>query len=212
MAQPSAQPSTILRVAAAWGTTVLSVRNLLEGQSYILGEGADASMVMPDGLFASQIPVRAIQSGWELDASGATNGLLRLRGREEDPTRIGANRVPLLPGDWGLLQYGTFSVFLPTITPSWTDQYFLCPSQPSRSLPLNSLMVSLFCLPSSPCGVAEAVTASNQAPTSTSPHPKNRLHEQTVGAGRSGSIYICQLQSKIIYAVTHVAVLTGLPA
>jgi hypothetical protein len=111
MAQPSAQSSTILRVAAAWGTTVLSVRNLLVGQSYILGDGADASMVMPDGLFASQIPVRAIQSGWELDASGATNGLLRLRGREEDPTRIGANRVPLLPGDWGLLQYGTFSVF-----------------------------------------------------------------------------------------------------
>src|SRR5260221_14308341 len=36
---------------------------------------------------------------------------------------------------------GTFSVFLPTITPSLTDQYLsLCPSQLSTSLPLNSSM------------------------------------------------------------------------
>src|SRR5262245_60146574 len=34
------------------------------------------------------------------------------------------------------------SVFLPTITSSWIDQYFSCPSQPSRFLPLNSLIVS----------------------------------------------------------------------
>jgi hypothetical protein len=111
MAQANDQPTTILRVAAVWGTTVLSVKNLLAGQSYILGEGTDASMVMPDGILASQAPVRAVASGWELDASGVTNGLLRLRGREEDPSRIAGNRVPLLPGDWGLLQYGSFAVF-----------------------------------------------------------------------------------------------------
>src|SRR5437867_9054636 len=34
------------------------------------------------------------------------------------------------------------SVFLPTMTPSSTDQYLSCPSQPSRSLPLNTLMTS----------------------------------------------------------------------
>jgi len=66
---------------------------------------------MPDGLFASPRPVRAIASGWELDAQGVSNGLLRLRGREEDPTRIAAAPVPLVPGDWGLLQYGSFSLF-----------------------------------------------------------------------------------------------------
>jgi hypothetical protein len=111
MARPVAQSSTVLRVAATWGTTVLSVKHLLAGQSYALGDGRDAAMVMPDGLFASRMPVRAVASGWELDAQGVSNGLLRLRGREEDPTRIAAAPVPLVPGDWGLLQYGAFSLF-----------------------------------------------------------------------------------------------------
>ena len=90
---------------------MLSVKHLLAGQSYQLGEGPEASMVMPDTLFASKVPVRAVASGWELDAQGVSNGLLRLRGREEDPTRIAAAPVPLVPGDWGLLQYGAFSLF-----------------------------------------------------------------------------------------------------
>jgi hypothetical protein len=104
-------PSTVLRVAAAWGTTVLAVKNLLVGESYILGETAGASMVMPDGLAASSVPVRAVATGWELDARGVTSGLLRLRGREEDPKRFTDAPVILVPGDWGLLQYGAFSLF-----------------------------------------------------------------------------------------------------
>jgi hypothetical protein len=104
-------PSTVLRVAAAWGTTVLTVKNLLVGESYILGETNGASMVMPDGLPASTVPVRAVATGWELDARGVTNGLLRLRGREEDPKRFTDAPVILVPGDWGLLQYGAFSLF-----------------------------------------------------------------------------------------------------
>ena len=51
MAQPSAQPSTILRVAAAWGTTVLSVKSLLVGQSYILGEGVASPSLVGDKLY-----------------------------------------------------------------------------------------------------------------------------------------------------------------
>jgi len=104
-------PSTVLRVAAAWGTTVLAVKNLLVGESYILGETDGASMVMPDGLSASTVPVRAVATGWELDARGVTSGLLRLRGREEDPKRFTDAPVILVPGDWGLLQYGAFSLF-----------------------------------------------------------------------------------------------------
>ncbi|HMI82459.1 MAG TPA: AgmX/PglI C-terminal domain-containing protein [Polyangiaceae bacterium] len=104
-------PSTVLRVAAAWGTTVLSVKNLVVGQSYILGETEGASMAMPDGLTASSIPVRAVATGWELDARGVKTGLLRLRGREEDPKRFVDAPVILVPGDWGLLQYGAFSLF-----------------------------------------------------------------------------------------------------
>jgi len=104
-------PTSVLRVAAAWGTTVLSVKNLLVGESYVLGEGEGASMVMPDGLGASPTPVRAVATGWELDARGALNGLLHLRGRDEDPTRFANAPVILVPGVWGLLQYGAFSLF-----------------------------------------------------------------------------------------------------
>jgi len=111
MARPVAQSSTVLRVAAAWGTTVLSVKHLLSGESYELGDGPAASMIMPDGLFAAAVPVRAVGSGWELNAQGVSNGLLRLRGREEDPTRVATAPVPLIPGDWGLLQYGSFALF-----------------------------------------------------------------------------------------------------
>jgi hypothetical protein len=107
----AALPATVLRVAAAWGTTVLSVKNLLVGESYVLGEAESASMVMPDGLTASSVPVRAVATGWELDARGVSNGLLRLRGRDEDPKRFVDAPVILVPGDWGLLQYGAFSLF-----------------------------------------------------------------------------------------------------
>ena len=111
MTAPNALPIAVLRVAAAWGTTVLSVKNLLVGESYVLGETEGASMVMPDGLAASSVPVRAVATGWELDARGVSDGLLRLRGRDEDPRRFVDAPVILMPGDWGLLQYGTFSLF-----------------------------------------------------------------------------------------------------
>ena len=111
MTTAAASPTSVLRVAATWGTTVLSVKNLLVGQSYVLGDTPEASMVMPDGLPASSTPVRAVATGWELDARGASNGLLKLRGREEDPKRFADAPVILVPGDWGLLQYGAFSIF-----------------------------------------------------------------------------------------------------
>src|SRR5215471_686639 len=111
MAPPPPKPSTLLRVAAAWGTTVLTVRHLMAGQSLVLGDGPQANMVMPDGLIASEVPLRAVGSSWELDARGVTDGVVKLRGREEDPTRFASGALPLLPGDWGLLQYGSFSLF-----------------------------------------------------------------------------------------------------
>jgi hypothetical protein len=111
MAMPAAQTTTQLRVASAWGSTVLSVRHLIAGESLVLGDGPQANMVMPDGLIASEMPLRAVGTGWELDARGATDGVVKLRGREEDPTRLAAGVLPLVPGDWGLLQYGTFSLF-----------------------------------------------------------------------------------------------------
>jgi hypothetical protein len=109
-----------LRVAAVWGTTILGVRMLQRGESYAFGEGDDAaSAVAPEGLDIAPVPLRAVGNGWELDPRGVVRGVLRLRGRDEDPVslaRIGAP-IPIVPGDHGLLQYGLFAVFFQYTTP-----------------------------------------------------------------------------------------------
>ncbi len=118
-----------LRVAAVWGTTVIAHRTLGRGESFLFGDEPSAVLPIPDGLAMSASPLRAAQSGWELDASGAVSGLLMLRGRNEDPValaRTGAG-VAVMPGDYGILQYGLFSVFFqysasvetPTATRDW---------------------------------------------------------------------------------------------
>jgi hypothetical protein len=94
------------------------MRNLTRGQSFRLGDDALAELPIPDGLEMSPIPVRAAQGGWELDARGALGGTLTLRGRPEDPAalaRTGAP-VPVMPGDYGLLQYGQLAIFFQYVT------------------------------------------------------------------------------------------------
>ena len=108
-----AAAAPVLRVAAAWGTTIVGVRLLERGQDAKLGDKPGAFAVMPEGLAAPETPLRAAGGGWELDARGAISGVLMLRGREENLlqlARTGAP-VPVLPGDYGLVQYGLFSIF-----------------------------------------------------------------------------------------------------
>jgi hypothetical protein len=114
---PSAQ---ILRVAAAWGTTIVGAKLLEVGQDCVLGETDGALCPMPDGVSASAAPLRAVASGWELDARGAVNGILMLRGREENMVGLAQSGapVPVVPGDYGLIQYGAFSVFFQYTTPA----------------------------------------------------------------------------------------------
>jgi hypothetical protein len=113
-------PPQVLRVAAAWGTTIVGVRILDPGQDCVLGDAPGALAAMPDGLAASPSPLRAVGSGWELDARGAVSGSLVLRGREEDVAALGRTGagVPVLPGDYGLIQYGLFSVFFQFTAPA----------------------------------------------------------------------------------------------
>ena len=108
-----AAEAPVLRVAAAWGTTIVGVRMLERGRSCVLGTGPDALAVMPDELSAPEVPLRATGGGWELDARGAIAGVLMLRGREENLLQIARTGapVPVLPGDYGLVQYGLFSIF-----------------------------------------------------------------------------------------------------
>lgn len=109
----SVQNPIVLRTAASWGTTVLATQLLASGQSLLLGEGEGAVVAKPDGRDIADSPIRAVNNGWELDARGATGGEVHLRGRAENPAllaRSGAP-IPIVAGDWGLIQYGSFSVF-----------------------------------------------------------------------------------------------------
>lgn len=107
------QAPNALRVAIVWGTSVVALRTLQRGQSFYLGDGKDAVLPVPDGVQMSEAPVRANAGGWELDARGCIGGLLTLRGRAEDPAAIAraSAAVPIMPGDFGLIQYGQISLF-----------------------------------------------------------------------------------------------------
>ena len=109
----------ILRVAAVWGTTVLATKTLDRGESFVLGQGTPEAVPMPDGIDMPQTPVRASPGGWEIDARGTVSGMLRLRGRDEDPVAVGRTGTPvtIMPGDYGLLQYGLFSIFFQYASP-----------------------------------------------------------------------------------------------
>jgi hypothetical protein len=113
MAAAVSVPSHSLRVAAIWGTTVVGMRTLKRGESFVLGEEKGAVLPIPDGVDMSPVPVRAAQGTWELDTRGVVAGILKLRGRDEDPTVIGRSGapIPIMPGDYGLLQYGQFGIF-----------------------------------------------------------------------------------------------------
>lgn len=112
MSTPQQLP-IVLRTAAVWGTTVLAVQNLDTGESLKIGEGEGAVVAKPDGSLVSDSPVRAVGTGWELDARGATGGEVMLRGRRENPAELGRTGapIPIVAGDYGLIQYGNFGVF-----------------------------------------------------------------------------------------------------
>jgi TonB family protein len=103
----------ILRAAATWGTSVLAVRHLSVGKSVLIGDGDAAIVPRPDGASMAESPIAAVGKGWEVDARGATGGLLCLRGRPEDPVELGRSGapIPIVAGDYGLLQYGSLGVF-----------------------------------------------------------------------------------------------------
>jgi hypothetical protein len=120
----------LLRAAAAWGTTIVGIRLLSPGEDCVLGDAPGALAPRPDGSTAPEVPLRSVGAGWELDARGAVNGTLILRGREENLLHLASTgaTVPVLPGDHGLLQYGLFSVCFQYTSPvkpmkrrSWFD-------------------------------------------------------------------------------------------
>src|SRR5262245_18050945 len=103
----------VLRTAAAWGTTVLGVRALWAGQGFFIGDGKGAVVAKPDNTTIADYPIRAVATGWEHDARGPTGGEVFLRGRREHPAGLAASGAPLpiVAGDYGVVQYGNFSIF-----------------------------------------------------------------------------------------------------
>jgi hypothetical protein len=112
MSAPRTQP-VVLRTAAVWGTTVLKACSLTSGQSLNFGEDPQAFVAKPDGSTMSDFPIRAVAAGWELDARGATGGEVVLRGRRESPAALATSGapIPIVAGDYGVVQYGNFSIF-----------------------------------------------------------------------------------------------------
>ncbi len=113
MAIAAVSNAPVLRVAAVWGTTVMAMKTLKANQTFGIGDALNAVLPIPDGVEMSAAPVRALASSWEIDARGTIAGVLKLRGRDEDPVAFGrsGSTVPIVPGDYGLLQYGQFGVF-----------------------------------------------------------------------------------------------------
>ncbi len=113
MATAAAAPLGALRVAAVWGTTVVELKTLRRGESFQIDDKGLGACAMPEGVDMARMPLFFARGGWELDARGAVAGTLRIRGREEDPSAIAKSGAPIavVPGDYGLLQYGLFSIF-----------------------------------------------------------------------------------------------------
>ncbi|NRA33893.1 MAG: AgmX/PglI C-terminal domain-containing protein [Polyangiaceae bacterium] len=109
--QGASQGLVRLSAAAVWGTTVVSLERLATGESFELG--TPRRVPKPEGSPVVDVPIRAVGAGWELDAKGATGGLVHLRGRQENPAHLAASGapIPIVSGDYGLLQYGNFSIF-----------------------------------------------------------------------------------------------------
>jgi hypothetical protein len=119
MSSKSSSSSPLLRVAAVWGTSVLAVRHLAPGDVLQVGDAFGALIARPDGTAVPDHPLRAIGGGWELDPRGVTSGMVRLRGRDEDPVQLAKSGapVPIVAGDYGLLQYGRFALFFQFTAP-----------------------------------------------------------------------------------------------
>jgi hypothetical protein len=139
MAQAQVKAKTVLRVAAVWGTTVVALRNLDRGASFVLDDGPGAVLPKPDGFEMALAPLASSRGGWDLDARGCVGGLLTLRGRPEDPVAVARSGtpVPVMPGDYGLIQYGQFSIFF---------QYTAQPiAVASSRLPEALVILAVFC-------------------------------------------------------------------
>ncbi len=113
MSQVQPLAPSALRVAAVWGTTVVATKTLGRGESFVLGDSSLSQLPIPDGIEMSTTPLKGCQGGWELDARGCVGGVLTLRGRVEEPVAVARSvaAVPVMPGDYGLIQYGQLSIF-----------------------------------------------------------------------------------------------------
>jgi len=100
-----------LRVGAVWGTTVVALAEVERGTSFDVRP--PSPFPVPEGSSIPDIPMRATATGWEIDPKGIVGGAVKLRGRDEDLIALlrSGGPIPIVAGDHGLLQYGTFALY-----------------------------------------------------------------------------------------------------
>jgi TonB family protein len=135
----------VLRTAALWGTYVVASRELARGEPLSIGDAPNALIARPDQSSIADLPIRAVGNGWELDARGVTGGTLHLRGRREDPVALaqGGAPIPIVAGDYGLLQYEGLSLFF---------QYAEASPPPARAVRLDLPLILAFVFAVITCG------------------------------------------------------------
>ncbi len=133
----SAPEPLVLRTAALWGSYVVASRELSRGEPLAVGDTPGALIAKPDQSSIADLPIRAVGNGWELDARGVTGGMLNLRGRREDPVALaqGGAPIPIVAGDYGVLQYQGLSLFF---------QYSVASPRPRHTLRVDLPLVLAF--------------------------------------------------------------------
>ena len=98
----------------------MALQSLSRGETFWLGDTEGCVLPIPDGIEMSHAPLRASQGGWDLDARGALGGVAapaRSAWRIRCSIAKTGAPVAVMPGDYGLLQYGLFSIFFQYSTP-----------------------------------------------------------------------------------------------
>lgn len=100
-----------MRVGAVWGTTIVGMTEIDRGTSFDLRP--PSAFPVPESSSIPDVPLRATATGWEIDPKGILGGAVRLRGRDEDLIALlrAGGPIPVVAGDHGLLQYGTYSLY-----------------------------------------------------------------------------------------------------
>jgi hypothetical protein len=121
MAQPSTAAGTPLRVAMIWNGAIYDERMLAEPSKVVLGEDKSALFPLPEGCTpdASVTLLEPDAAGYRVQPVAGMGGSMWLSGQER-PARSLQSPVMLQGGDYGLVTFGSATVFFQQVRPVQT--------------------------------------------------------------------------------------------